>query len=767
MTDNALLQAGLTAARAGDMETAAALFARVVKLDPKSEQGWLGLGFCFSDQKKRQYCFRRVIAINPGNPQAKQALELIEDSLSPPTPVPTSPITQTEAQSESLTSTPRPVSPFLTGSGNLDEEEKPDFFNTVSSQPSMANPSFAEVTEISNGKKIDKNEENTVQAEGGESSKSLPSSLQTTTDETIAEIPDVTDKKNKTPFIAIVLAILIPLLICVAGVGYLFFSGQLARLIPSSPPPTSISTPLPVNTPVFTLTPTSTRTPTSTATPLPPSPTHTPAPLTTLSYTPIFSDTTCWFSVPASASVTCGYVSVPQDRYDPSSNNIKLAVAIYHATKPDPAAVPVVFLQGGPGGAAVKLTADNYGVLVEPFLAKRDFIAFDQRGTGLSIPALGCDELEQVYKQDIAGQIPVSSREYIYTNAFRSCHGSLEIAGIDLASYTTQAGSDDLKDIVTALGYNQVDLYSVSYGTRLALITMRDHPEIVQSAALDSVVPVEVKLYDEQPLLYRDSLQALFDTCAENMDCNSSYPDLGNVFWDLVAKLDSDPVKISVLLPDGTNTEYVSGSDLIGMTLSLLKSTSLISIAPRVIFEVNAGDYSAFKAVQSSLPYEFQGINIGLYVSVMCHEQILASTAQDLQTAMDSNHDVGRYFWLPFFGDAKSFFKTCDVWGAQPPTPGENSPVTSDIPTLIIEGKFDPTTPPSFGKQVAENLSSSYYMELPDAGHTPTTSDPSGCAFQTMLAFFDDPKTKPDMNCLSEISPISFITPDSSSTLTP
>ena len=105
MTDDALLQAGLTAARAGDMETAAALFARVVKLDPKSEQGWLGLGFCFSDQIKRQYCFQRVLAINPDNPQAKQALELIEDALSPPLPDNTSPTSQTEDWSESYNKT--------------------------------------------------------------------------------------------------------------------------------------------------------------------------------------------------------------------------------------------------------------------------------------------------------------------------------------------------------------------------------------------------------------------------------------------------------------------------------------------------------------------------------------------------------------------------------------------------------------------------------------------------------------------------------------
>ena len=47
----------------------------------------------------------------------------------------------------------------------------------------------------------------------------------------------------------------------------------------------------------------------------------------------------------------------------------------------------------------------------------------------------------------------------------------MSIGGIDLNSYTTEASADDLKDIVTALGYTQVDLYGASYGTRLALVT--------------------------------------------------------------------------------------------------------------------------------------------------------------------------------------------------------------------------------------------------------------------------------------------------------
>jgi pimeloyl-ACP methyl ester carboxylesterase len=335
----------------------------------------------------------------------------------------------------------------------------------------------------------------------------------------------------------------------------------------------------------------------------------------------------------------------------------------------------------------------------------------------------------------------------------------MTIGGIELNSYTTLESSADLKDIVTVLGYKQVDLYAASYGSRLALVTIRDHPEIIKSAVLDSVVPVDVKLYEEDPIRYNSSLQAMFDGCAADNRCNSAYPDLKIVFWDLVDQMDAKPVLVTAPLMVGTNTEIVDGGDLIGTILGLLKTSSLIAYAPETIYKVKAGDFSSFITMQSSLPYEFEGINIGLYITMMCHEQILATTLLDLQAVEDSQHDVGRYFRLPFFGNAQTMFNTCKVWGAVPPAPGENTATKSDIPALIIEGKYDPATPPIFGKQVAAQFSHSYYMEFPNQGHTPTATDSSGCAFGTMLAFFDNPNQSPDMTCLMAIKGVNFVVP--------
>ena len=728
MANDALFQAALTAARAGDLEEAAVLFARLVKEDPSSEQGWLGLGFCFSEKSQREYCFRRVLAINPNNVQARQALGLLEDPRSIAIPANSQPPAQVSAPNTTRSPQKPTVSPFLSEDQPVASNKEP-----VLSQAARTTDKVI--------KQTTENEPLPVPAQPIQEAKPI---------ETLKP-----PKRPIKPLVIILSIVGLLVLVWVAGIAYLYLSGTTAQLMPAKPVPTWTMVQLPTDT----ATPLPTDTPTASDTPTPAPPTITPSPTIkpTIVYSPSLTKAVCRFIAPDGINVTCGYINVPEDRSNPHTKTIQLAVVIYHSTNPKPAPDPVIFLQGGPGGQAVMLSADAFDLLVKPFLSKRDFIAFDQRGTGLSIPALGCDELENVYKQDIAGQIPKSSQDYIYTNAFRSCHGGMSLGGIELNSYTTVASADDIKDIVTTLGYKQVDLYGASYGTRLALVTMRNYPDLVRSAILDSVVPVDVKLYDEDAIRYNSALEALFDSCSANTKCNSAYPDLKSVFWNLVDQLDAKPVAVSAPLPVGSNNENVDGSDLIGITLSILKTTELIAYAPEIIYKIKEGDYSTFVSVQSSLPYEFDGINIGLYISMMCHEQILATTPASMQAAMDSQHDLGRYFRLPFFGDAQSMFNTCKVWGAVPPIVGEDAPTISDIPSLVIEGKFDPVTPPAFGKQVAAQLSHSYYMEFPNQGHTPTATDTSGCAFSAVLAFISNPNQEPDMTCLSAIKGVDFV----------
>jgi len=452
-------------------------------------------------------------------------------------------------------------------------------------------------------------------------------------------------------------------------------------------------------------------------------------------------------------------VIVPEDRTGDPSHTIKLAVSVYHSKSENPSPNPVMFLQGGPGGEAVMLSANAYEVLVQPFLADYDFITFDQRGTGLSEPALQCDELKKIYLQDIHGLIPPTTRKLVYSNAFLSCNGLMSVSGVKLNAYTTMESAADIKDILTLLGYQKVNLYGASYGTRLALVFMREYPQFVQTAILDSVVPVETNLFVAYPDSMETTLKTLFNSCAEDTKCLAAYPDLETVFWETVNELDANPVTVtSSIYPVGTVTETVTGSTFISVIMGSVRTPRYIGTAPQSIYRFKNDDYSTLISAQYTLPFTFEDISTGLYISMMCHEHIMATSVDELE-AISTWRGVKDYAWLPFYGDANDLFKSCKSWGSSGPVLDENNIVTSDIPSLVIAGKYDPATPPIFARQVAAQLSNSYYFEFSNQGHVPSATDDSGCAKDIVLEFLDDPMEEPEHDCLEDLTPVNFVVP--------
>ena len=696
------LRAGIAAVKAGDLARATSLFAQVVKEDPQSEQGWFLLGSCFPAPDRREYCYRRVLALNPNNIEAKRQLELI---LNP-----------------KVISTP----PFYTPPSIYEEEIEDE------PEPTAAIP----------GDQVEVVREQIL---NGKEKPASPSNIS----EDQKEKQRKPSKRKLSNTALVMLLILTPtLIVCGFGGVYLLLSGRLSQLL--SPVSNSQSTPT-----LALQTGTETPAPTSTLGP----PTMLPTPKPTVVYEPLFEETPCFFYIYADVDVRCGYLTVPEDRTGDPDHTIRLAVTVYHSFSDNPEPDPVIFLQGGPGSEAIELSVDAYYILVEPFLSKRDFIVFDQRGTGLSHPSLQCEELKKTYSQDIHGLIDETTRELVYSNSFYSCQGLMSSQGIKLNAYTTIESAADVRDLLALLRYQKANLYGASYGTRLAQVVMRDYPEIVRSAILDSVVPVETSLFSKYPDAIDSGLRTLFTSCAIDPKCNAAYPNLDTVFWELVNNLNDNPVRVtSSSYPNGTITETVTGTTVMNIILGSIKNSAFISTAPQSIYRFKEGDFSTLIIQQSGLPFAFEGISPGLFISMMCHEHILASTPEELQSAAD-RQIIKEFAWLPFYGDTENIYQICKSWGANGPSYGENDPTISDIPSLIISGAYDPTTPPMYAKQIAGQLSHNFYFEFSYLGHTPTAADSSGCAMDIVRQFLDDPSTEPDRACMNEAKPVDFVVP--------
>src|SRR5688572_23226007 len=275
--------------------------------------------------------------------------------------------------------------------------------------------------------------------------------------------------------------------------------------------------------------------PASTATPviptavtfLSPTPTLT-APLATAAptYQPIFERAACAFAVPSGYSPECGYLIVPENRARPGSPLIRLHVAIFRNRSGSPVSDPVVHLAGGPGSSSLEVAGYLFSRGLDPILERRDFILFDQRGTGYSQPRLDCPERADLTAALLGRGLSAAENHQEILDAFRRCRERLIAEGIDPSAYHSAASAADLNDLRLALGYEKLNLYAVSYGTRLALTVMRDYPQAVRSAVLDSAYPLQVNLYTALAPNADRSFNVFFSRCVAEPNCSAAYPDL-------------------------------------------------------------------------------------------------------------------------------------------------------------------------------------------------------------------------------------------------
>src|SRR5262245_1308362 len=176
-----------------------------------------------------------------------------------------------------------------------------------------------------------------------------------------------------------------------------------------------------------------------------------------------------------------GTLLVPENRNDPQSNLIELAFVRFKSTATNPGP-PIVYLAGGPGGSGTGAASGSRFPLFMAFREIADVIAFDQRATGYSKPNLACYERMSI-PLDVAPSKEVALKELL-KNAERCASYWRDVQRVDLTGYNTNESADDLEDLRKALGVPKIDLWSISYGTHLALATIRRHPQSIGRAVL-------------------------------------------------------------------------------------------------------------------------------------------------------------------------------------------------------------------------------------------------------------------------------------------
>lgn len=396
----------------------------------------------------------------------------------------------------------------------------------------------------------------------------------------------------------------------------------------------------------------------------------------------------------------CGHLRVPEDSSRPDGGTISLRVAQLPARSDVPAPDPVFVFAGGPGQAATDY-APIIGRDFEEVLEHRDVVLVDRRGTGgsgaLRCPRAGAGASASPYADIVPEQI-------------RSCRRALEKEA-DLTRYTTPFAVEDIDRVRRAMGYERINLYGASYGSREAMVYLRRHPEAVRSVLLEAVMPPPRRPMLQSPATAQQALDRLIDDCGADEPCRAAFPRLRADFDSMMARLERGPVEIAVPARRGAGSRAGSaegGQDTVRMDRADVGGTlrtALIFPAgaarlPRLIHRAAHGDYSGLaelgalvrRATRASLPR-------GLFLSVVCAEEV----------ARIEETEIGEATAGTFWGDAwvRSLSRQCAEWpGANLPV-GYWRPVQSRVPVLMLSGWLDPITPPAWAGDVERHLPNS------------------------------------------------------------
>ena len=439
----------------------------------------------------------------------------------------------------------------------------------------------------------------------------------------------------------------------------------------------------------------------------------------------------------------CATVEVPLDRSGRVPGTVRLfAEKITQAGAPRDA---VFALAGGPGQGASSLTL-NFNNDLAPILGRRrSLVVFDQRGTGRS-GALNCRGLER------PGERPLDER-------VAECAAQL---GERRSFYTTRDSVEDLEAVRRRVGDDRIDLYGVSYGTKVAVAYALAYPQHVERLILDSVVepegqnPFDVDTFAAIPRVLREVCRG---------ECRGVTRDLSTDVSRLAARLRARPLRGAWYDGRGRRrTVEVTGRDLYSRLRQgdlnpdvraeypgAIRSAVEGDPAPLLRLEHRFDEFAEERPGDPPVPEEddavVQAISFSLMTATLCEEAPLpwdrtASPEERLRQARERASAVPDTAFAPFDRDValaldpNSLFLQCARWPALAEAPLLASGTPPDVPVLVVEGREDLRTPLEVGRRLAGRFPRAQLLSVPKTGHSVLGEPGLTCGRAALRRFF-------------------------------
>jgi len=429
----------------------------------------------------------------------------------------------------------------------------------------------------------------------------------------------------------------------------------------------------------------------------------------------------------------CATVTVKEDTHSTSQNArfIDLHVAWLPPRQSSRTARdPVFFISGGPGQSALQ-SYPQIAAAFSDIQRTRGVMLLDQRGTGDSHP-LHCD-------------LPEDDNAAIHTlqSAARQCVDELSTRA-DLRHYTTLEAVTDLETVRKAIGVKQINVVAVSYGTRVAQHYARLYPQSVRSLVLDSPIPNDVSLAIIPARNLDEALNMQFTHCSHDPTCHEK---LGNPRAELdrlLTQLRSNPPIIHYRDANSgqMRTDILHAEKVAALVRLYAYHPASAALLPQLINQANHGHYSELMALAQLARAQMQGsLALGMQLSVICSEDApyLSALPDDSDTVLGNR-------------PAQTLAAICEVWPQKSMPADFYPPLSSTVPALVLNGEFDPITPPRYGQHIAASLPNARSITLSGQGHAVLSS---GCLPKLLARFMDtaDAHTL-EITCLSQLQAI-------------
>jgi pimeloyl-ACP methyl ester carboxylesterase len=399
-----------------------------------------------------------------------------------------------------------------------------------------------------------------------------------------------------------------------------------------------------------------------------------------------------------------GKLWVRENRTGPSSRLIQLAFVRLKSTAERPRS-PIVFLAGGPGAPGIGMgRVPVYFRLFQQLRTVSDVILVDQRGLGMSSPALDCPATP------VPADVFASSANWlsVITRKSRACAEEWRARGVDVAAYTNDASADDLDELRKALGAERISLIGHSYGTLLAQAAVRRHGKY-----LDRVVFAGTEGPDHLvalPGVWDALVRKLSYFASEDASVNQLVPDLEALFRRVLEKLERQPRTLAVTDPETKATVDITVG-AIGLQWLMRHSMSdarTYTRLPALLYTIDQGDDLLLTRYLAPLHHDFQGrspMANAVDCSIGWSAARMAAAGKETPGALFSNVNLQRTTGI------------CQAVGVMTNDPASQPRLFSRIPALFVSGTLDANTPPFQAEEVRWGFPDSTHLIVENGGH--------------------------------------------------